>query len=222
MNTRGALIFTSRLLLLLAVAAAADAGGNTAGASDESVRSYFRSVVGAREPDVTGTVNARAAAVPPTAAVRYAQAARARFNDARAAVERGLILRETTPATNVAALESAMAELLQDLKMLSAAGRPLSESARRASSLAQEWHEAGLKILKPPAGGVLELPTTLAVENKAEATAAAFDELIKEANAVGPARATGSSKRRQHANSRSGAAGDDPVTAFGALRETLH
>ena len=125
-----------------------------------SCRSYFRSVVGAREPDVTGTVNARAVAVPPTAAARYAQAARARFNDARAAMERGLILRESTPATNVAALESAMAELLQDLKMLSAAGRPLSEFGPQGVEPHAGMARGRVEILKPPAGGVLELPTT--------------------------------------------------------------
>jgi hypothetical protein len=175
------------------------------------------------ELDVTGTANARATVVPLTAAAMYAQAARGRFNEARAALERGLVLRETATTTSIAALESAMADMRQQMKMLATAGRPgLADAARKATGLAQDWQQAGLKIIKPSAEGLLELPTTTTVAIKADLTAAALDELVEQANAATPPRSAVPLKRRIHASSRPAAAGVDMIAASGAQQTRLH
>ena len=190
MSIRAKLSRKSTPLLLLLAAVAADGLLGAAHASDQAARNYLRSLAGATDSsDVTGTVNARVAPpsghASPTAVASHAQAARAAFGAARTAMERGMLLGET--ASNVAVLEAAMKELSASLAIVASAAKPRSADAvRKASSLAQDWYEAGLKIVKPPVEGVTELPTPMSVRSKADAVSAALDHVIEEAVAQAP------------------------------------
>jgi len=126
---------------------------------------------------------ARASLAPSTAAISYAHSARATFAKARAAMELGILLLDSAPRTNSSTLEAATASLILELDALE--GLPQNQSnmsIRNAKALVQDWHQTGLKIIKPPAQGVYELPFPVTVEAKANAVARALDQLIEEAD----------------------------------------
>ena len=120
-------------------------------------------------------------------ATSHARAAQARFNEARAAMERGLVSRETAQTASLKVLEAAMKDVVEELKVVSermSASR--SEAAiEKATTLAKDWYQSGLQILKPAAGGAQSLPTTTAVMSKADAVAEAIDLAVEEASAYG-------------------------------------
>jgi hypothetical protein len=139
--------------------------------------------------DVTGTIewpaSARASLTPATAAISHTYSARASFAKARAAMESGILLREDVPKPNFASLEAATGDVLSELKALELVTQThRNDTIRRAITLVQDWHETGLKIIKPPAEGVTALPFPATVAAKANAVSTALDQLIEQAIAV--------------------------------------
>jgi methyl-accepting chemotaxis protein len=118
----------------------------------------------------------------PYLAVSQARAAQAKFSEARAAMDKALLLREPVSASNLRALEAAMKEISDELKKVSE--RPAAASSaewiRQAQAFARDWYESGLKIIKPPPGGLTELPLPMVVASKGQAAAAAMDKLVKQ------------------------------------------
>lgn len=161
--------------------------------------------------DVTGSIewpaSARASLTPATAAISHTYSARASFAKARAAMESGILLREDVPKSNFASLEAATGDVLSELKALELVTpqRP-NEGIRRAMALVQDWHETGLKIIKPPPEGVTALPFPTTVAAKANAVSTALDQLIEQATAFVP---PNRSKRRSDLQIR--APGSTPV-----------
>jgi hypothetical protein len=191
------LVLASRLVLIAATAVAADASLRPAAATDAAAAAYFQALSKASE--VTGTINTHGN--PTTsllpAPARHALTAWSHYKDARAAMERGLLLGEAAPKVNAAALEAAMAGLQQELKALAAINQPrVATAAKKAASLSQDWYEAGLKHIKPPAEGLVELPTQVVVASKGETAAAALDQLIQEASMPAALRSVAAPKRR--------------------------
>src|SRR5215471_11181998 len=88
----------------------------------------------AREMQITPSGRASPANRGPIgSAAGYLAAARARFNEARVAMEHGLLLRDATPKADIATLESAMREFFYDLKQLEAVAAPRSvDSSKKA------------------------------------------------------------------------------------------
>jgi len=141
--------------------------------------------------DVTGSIEwpsgARASLSPATAAISYSYAARASFSKARAAMDSGVLLREDVPKPNFAALEAATEDVLSELKALELVTRHRpNEGIKKAMAMVQDWHETGLKIIKPPTEGVTALPFPVTVVAKANAVAVALDQLIVQANTFAP------------------------------------
>jgi hypothetical protein len=121
----------------------------------------------------------------PYLTVSHARAAQARFSDARAAMERGLLLRESPPASHVGALEAAMKDVMAELKRVKdrRAATGSADAVSRAQALARDWYETGLQIIKPPPGGLTELPLPMIVASKGRAAAAALDQVVRETTA---------------------------------------
>jgi hypothetical protein len=195
MSIRCKTMLTSRLWLLLACGAAVVTSSGTAGAADLQLKPHLRSyaaagksaqALSASNGDITGTVNARTPSGEPilTVAVARARAARARFNEARHALERAMLLREAAPKADIATLEAAMKDVFADLAALEHARS--ADAVRKAENLAQDWYAAGLKIVKPPAEGVTELPLPMKVRDKADAVAAALDQVLEQTVAEAP------------------------------------
>jgi methyl-accepting chemotaxis protein len=164
MSIRSKLIISFSVVLLLAAGAAGYGIRAISEAGDLVVRLYDQSFM----------------------ATSHARAAQAKFNEARAAMERGLMLRDGAPKSNIAVLEAAMKEVREELKVVAERmSGAQAETVKKAQAQAQQWYEAGIKILKPPAGGLLELPLTTNLLTRADAVMAAIDQVVEDASAYG-------------------------------------
>ena len=142
--------------------------------------------------DVTGSIawpeSARAGLTPAVAAISYAYSARSSFAKARAAMESAILLHEDVVKSNFATLETATADVLSELKALEAVPRVQpSDAVKQAMAAVQDWHDTGLKIIKPPAEGLTALPFPATVAARANAVSVKLDQLIEQANALAPA-----------------------------------
>jgi len=149
---------------------------------------------------ISWPAGARASLPPSTSAISYAHSARATFAKARAAMELGILLLDSAPRTNLSTLEASTASLILELDALERLPQNQSStSIKDAKASVHDWYQAGLKIIKPPAQGVYELPFPATVEAKANMVARALDQLIEEADAPKVSR-----KRTQVINPSSG------------------
>lgn len=122
----------------------------------------------------------------PFMATSHARAAQARFNDARAAMDRALSLRDGAPKATMPALAAAMKDVAQELGVVSErmARSPSADAIKRAQSLVEDWYQTGLKIINP-AEPLTQVPMPTAVMSKSEAVSAAIDEVVEDASAYG-------------------------------------
>jgi methyl-accepting chemotaxis protein len=123
----------------------------------------------------------------PFMAVSHARAAQARFSEARAAMERELLLRDSLSESDGALLEAAMNDVTAELKIVSERGGKAGHAANVATAeqLAQAWYRTGQQIIRPPADGLTELPLSANVMQQADAVATAIDQVVEEASAYG-------------------------------------
>jgi hypothetical protein len=141
--------------------------------------------------EITGSVSTRVntttASAPVAAVSSHALAARARFIEARALMERDMLLRDRASKSEIQALEAQVAALISELDTVERSRQPgAADLAGGALSLARDWHQQGLKIINPPAEGLLELPLPTSVSRKAEAVAVAIDQLVEKVATAGP------------------------------------
>ena len=167
---------------LLLIAGAAHDGTLRQARAAESKASQHRQ----SDPDITGAVDARARALtsvaPVDAAASRARLARMRFVEARVAMDRRLLLRDVAPA-EMAVLDADMKSLFDELSAIERVPQsPFANAAKAARDRADDWYEAGLKIIAPPASGVTELPSPVLMRIKADAVAMALDRLAEDAS----------------------------------------
>jgi hypothetical protein len=230
-------------MLLLAAGIAGDAARSAAPAADMPARAQLGpSAVPAGSTRAAATMSApaiatkpaapkpaptKSAATPPAAAPRpaaadqawatavdHARAARARFNEARNALERAL-LSDGAPKADVVVLEAAMKDVNENLALLAAMAQPpATDAILKAMRLAQDWYQAGLKIVSPPAEGVTELPLPMSLRSKGDAVAAALDQVAKQTIVhAPPPQSTGSVQKRASVAPRSVASDAHPVVS---------
>jgi methyl-accepting chemotaxis protein len=122
----------------------------------------------------------------PLMGIKYVQAAQIDFEKARYIVDRAISTRDASTATEVGSAEKLMQQFAEDLKV---AGERMSEAARgeiqKTQTLADDWYRAGMAYLKPPAGGLQELPIPQTVIDKGRAVGEALDALGENAAAYG-------------------------------------
>jgi len=120
----------------------------------------------------------------PFMAASHAQAAQAHFSEARAAMERGLLLQDTG---NGDALDRAVNEVLEELKVVRERTAQPSHAAAIANAerMTQDWHRTGLEIIKPPEHGLTMLPVAANVLRQADDVASAIDQVVEDASAYG-------------------------------------
>jgi hypothetical protein len=139
--------------------------------------------------EVTGSVGTRVpttAGAPVAALSSHALAARARFIEARALMERDILLRDRASKSEIQALEAKVTALISELDAVERSNQPAAADLAKATlSLAGDWHQEGLKIVNPPAEGLLELPLPTSVSRKAEAVAVAIDQLVEKVATAG-------------------------------------
>src|SRR5262252_5892102 len=79
----------------------------------------------------------------PFMAASHARTAQARFNEARAAMERAISLREAAPKTTTAAFDAAMQDVLEELKVVAErmGGAHSTSTITKAAGLARDWYQ---------------------------------------------------------------------------------
>lgn len=117
----------------------------------------------------------------PLMAINHARSAHASLNEARALMQRGLILREGAPLDTPKKLEEVVSYALEDLKIVRerVTDDAVLEALTRAEMALRDWFALGMSVLRPPPGGLTLLPMTSAVGGKGEIAAAALDELVQ-------------------------------------------
>jgi methyl-accepting chemotaxis protein len=123
----------------------------------------------------------------PLMAVSHARSAQSHFNEVRHAMERGMVLRDATSPAALARIEDAMKQFVADLSIVRErmSGTAANGEIDRVKSLAEDWFRMGLSHLKPPAGGVVQLPVPSAVFAKGNDVTNALDVLVEAASAHG-------------------------------------
>jgi hypothetical protein len=167
---------------LLSLIAAASLAAGAANAGDRARTPQPRGA------EVTGSIGANVAgAIEPSSMISRARAALDRFTQARGAMEHALLLRENPPKGDLAAVQSDIKDVDDNLAAIEQSDPSgLGASAKAARELADERARAGMQIMMPPATGLTEMPLPALVQSKAERVATALDRLVADAttNAV--------------------------------------
>ena len=121
----------------------------------------------------------------PLMGINYARSALASINEARL-----LIHRSQSAGANkemLARLEKLIGGISDDLKVVRdrVNAKDVSAALDRAEKFVRAWSEAELKVIKPPASGLAELPTAFSIVQKGDEAAAALDDLVETAAAYG-------------------------------------
>jgi methyl-accepting chemotaxis protein len=121
----------------------------------------------------------------PLMGINHARSAHAALNEARLIQQQGLAKGATSAA--VARFEKLVGGVFEDLNVVRDRIRSQSVSAARekAESRVRDWSGAVLKILKPPSGGVTEIPTSFVIAQKGDEAIAAVDDLVEMVAAYG-------------------------------------
>jgi methyl-accepting chemotaxis protein len=121
----------------------------------------------------------------PLMAINHARSAHAALNDARLLMQRSLTGSE--PEQTVVKLEKLFADVEDDLGVVRvrADNEDVAAALERAETKFRDWSKTGLTIIKPAASGQTALPLTFSVLQKADATVAAFDDLVEIVAAYG-------------------------------------
>jgi len=121
----------------------------------------------------------------PLMGINYARSALASMNEARLLVHRSQ--NEGATKETLAKLEKLITGISDDLKIVRerVGTKDVTTALDRASKLFGVWSEAELKVLKPPAAGLAELPAAFSIVQKADEAAAALDDLVEMVAAYG-------------------------------------
>src|SRR5947208_1553160 len=115
----------------------------------------------------------------PLMAINHARSAHAALNEARLIMQQSLT--EGAHGERVPKLEKLLGGVAEDLNVVR--DRMLNPNVKPAREQAElrirDWSTAGLKILKPTAGGLTAIPTTFSVTKQGDDAAAAVDDLVE-------------------------------------------
>jgi methyl-accepting chemotaxis protein len=121
----------------------------------------------------------------PLMGINYARSALASMNEARLLVHRSQ--HEGANDGMLGRLEKLIASISDDLKIVRERvdSKDVTAPLDRAKKLVGVWSDAELKVLKPPAAGLAELPAAFSIVQKADEAAAALDDLVEVVAAYG-------------------------------------
>jgi hypothetical protein len=117
--------------------------------------------------------------------VGSASSAQLDFAKLRNPIERAILTREVSSATEIASFESGMQQFLADLEIVHKRmlGAPSDGQIGKAKALAESWFAAAVSFVKPSANGVQELPTPIAFVAMGDEAMSAIDRVVEAANA---------------------------------------
>src|SRR6266536_1589331 len=96
----------------------------------------------------------------PLVAVNRARAADANFDKARVTMGRAMAFLDRVPEDELHRLDALVRDVLEDLKIVRdrVNDQRVVDALDTAQFLIRDWHETGLKILRPAPGGLTEVP----------------------------------------------------------------
>ena len=123
----------------------------------------------------------------PFMAVSYARAAQVRFSDARKSFEVGLLRDDAVRESHIAAFTAAMKDVTDDLAIVSErlSDTDYADRVAQARQLTQEWRRAGEAVIAGAGAAPGAPPSATDVKNKADAVAAAIDQVVEDASEYG-------------------------------------
>jgi methyl-accepting chemotaxis protein len=123
----------------------------------------------------------------PFMAMSYARAAQVRFSDARKAFEVGLLRDDTVRESHITAFTAAMKDVTDDLAIVSErlSDTEYADRVAQARQLTEEWQRTGETIITGAATAPSGSPSATDVKNKADAVAAAIDQVVEGASEYG-------------------------------------
>jgi methyl-accepting chemotaxis protein len=121
----------------------------------------------------------------PLMGINHARSAHAALNEARRVMHRSL--GEGASDEVIAKFEKLLGAIFEDLDVVRERVQNADvEAAReRAESRIRGWSDSGLKILKPPSGGLTAIPTIFSVAKQGDDAVAAVDDLVETVAAYG-------------------------------------
>jgi len=121
----------------------------------------------------------------PLMGINYARSAHAQMSEARLLMR--VSMNEGARGEVQARLEKLIAGIADDLKVVRERvdNKDVTAPLERAEKAFRGWSETELKFLKPPPGGLAELPAAFAVIQKADEATAALDDLVEVVAAYG-------------------------------------
>jgi methyl-accepting chemotaxis protein len=123
----------------------------------------------------------------PFMAVSHARSAQARFSDARAALDRRLLLQGEARKSNDVVFKTTMDDVMEDLVVVRERLNQADHIQRAVTTqqLASDWYRMGLQIIEPPVEGPTMAPISADVTREADAVAGAIDRLVEDASEYG-------------------------------------
>jgi methyl-accepting chemotaxis protein len=121
----------------------------------------------------------------PLMGINHARAAHASLNEARLILQQGQSVGASKET--VAKFEMLVRGIFEDLGVVHERIQAANVNATReqAEHRVRDWSDAALKILKPSAGGLTELPTTFALAKLGNEAVATLDDLVEMVAAYG-------------------------------------
>ncbi|MFL6839136.1 MAG: methyl-accepting chemotaxis protein [Bradyrhizobium sp.] len=121
----------------------------------------------------------------PLMGINHARSAHAELNEAHLIMQRSLSAGTSNEA--VASFEKLIQSIFEDLSVVRERVDSASVKAARekVEGRVREWSDAGLKILKPTAGGLTAIPTSFALTKQGDDAVAALDDLVELVAAYG-------------------------------------
>jgi methyl-accepting chemotaxis protein len=114
----------------------------------------------------------------------HATSAQAKFAEARAAMNLGLLLRQEAPPNTLPTLEAVIVDIRADLEVVQERLGDGAERVEKVRHLVDDWFVTGMQILKPAANAT-ELPVPFIIARKAETATKEIERLMETALADG-------------------------------------
>jgi len=125
----------------------------------------------------------------PLMAVSHARSAQWNLSEARHAMERAIILRDSASATSLDPIEQAMQRFVSDIgvvqERMQDTDSAVSAGATQVLEMANDWYRMGMNYLKPPAGGLTELPRTAVLYKRSGDLVQRMEMLVEAVTADG-------------------------------------
>jgi methyl-accepting chemotaxis protein len=121
----------------------------------------------------------------PLMGINYARSAHAAMNEARLLMHTGM--NEGATKDMLSKFDKLVSGISADLKVVRerVVSKDVTAALDHAEKAFHNWSDAELKFLKPPPGGLTELPAAFAMAQKADEAAAALDDLVEVVAAYG-------------------------------------